>query len=140
MIVSFFYLKVKEIINNSELNCSCSHLTSFAGSYLVPPNKINMEKVYNELQSLKESGKFLVLAIVLMYFLIYLVAIVLARRADNNDKAKVRSMVEFNNIYILCIYLIFILRNTPSVTKYRIPKSPLKLSSALREQSTSISF
>lgn len=89
MIASFFHLKVKEIINNS-IVCSCNHLTSFAGRYLVPPNEINFEKVFKELRSPDESGKFVVLATVLTCFLLYVVALVFARRADNNDKAKVR--------------------------------------------------
>ena len=36
-----------------------------------------------------EPGKFLVLGTVLTCFLLYLVAIITARKADNNDKAKV---------------------------------------------------
>ena len=80
---------MENIISNSILNCSCTHLTSFAGGYLVPPNKIKFEKVHNELRSPDEPGNFLVLGTVLTCFLLYLVAVILARKADNKDKAKV---------------------------------------------------
>ena len=82
-------LKVENVISNSILNCSCTHLTSFAGGYLVPPHKIKFEKVYYELRSPDEPGKFLVLGTVLTCFLLYLVAVIMARKADSRDKAKV---------------------------------------------------
>ena len=79
-----------EIIKDTTLKCSCSHLTSFAGGFLVPTNQINFEQVYHELMSPEEPGKFLVLGTVLTCFLVYLVAVLLARRADIKDYSVVR--------------------------------------------------
>ena len=70
--------------------CSCNHLTPFGGGYLVAPNKINFRDVYNVLRSPNESGKFLVLATVVTCFLVYLLAVIIARRVDNVEKAKVQ--------------------------------------------------
>ena len=82
--------KALEIIKNSTLKCSCSHLTSFAGGFLVPPNQINFEQVYHEVTSPEEPGKFLVLGTVVTCFLVYLVVVLLARRADIKDSSVVR--------------------------------------------------
>ena len=84
-----FISKVEEVINNSDMKCVCNHLTSFGGGYLVPPNDVSFVKVFRELRSPNESGKFLVLAILLATLLLYLVTIVFARREDQKDRAKV---------------------------------------------------
>ena len=56
----------------------------------MPPNQINFEQVHHELTSPEEPGKFLVLGIVATCFLVYLVAVLLARRADIKDSSVVR--------------------------------------------------
>ena len=55
----------------------------------MPPNDVSFVKVFREFRSPNESGKFLVLAILQATLLLYLVAIVFARREDRKDRAKV---------------------------------------------------
>lgn len=55
----------------------------------MPPNDVSFVKVFLEIRSPNESGKFLVLAILQATLLLYLVAIVFARREDRKDRAKV---------------------------------------------------
>lgn len=76
-------------VSSSKMKCSCSHLTSFAGGYLVPPNEINFQKVYNEFRSPDEGDKFLVLVTVVTCFLVYLIVLIVARRIDKKEKAQV---------------------------------------------------
>ena len=109
LMASYCHLKVEEIISNSALKCSCTHLTSFAGGLLVPPNEIDLQKVYNELRSPEDASTFLVLATVLSCFFIYLVAILLARRFDSIDKAKVRQQLRIS-LHVACSLQIALLQ------------------------------
>lgn len=90
--------KVEGFMKNSALKCSCNHLTPFGGGYLVAPNEINFHKVFIELLSPNDSGKFLVLVTVATCFLIYLVAVIIARRVDNREKA----MLQDREPIIIC--------------------------------------
>lgn len=56
---------------------------------MVAPNPIDMDKVFKELRRLDETGNFGVLLTIIFVFLMYVVAIVLATRADRKDQAKV---------------------------------------------------
>ena len=58
-------------------------------------------KVFRELRSPNESGKFLVLAILQATLLLYLVAIVFARREDRKDRAKV-SWMNYSDTWTTC--------------------------------------
>ena len=71
------------------LLCLCNHLTSFGGGLLVAPNPIDMDTVFKELSRLDETGNFGVLLTIIFVFLFFIIAIVLARRADRRDQAKV---------------------------------------------------
>ncbi|XP_022803108.1 polycystic kidney disease protein 1-like 2 [Stylophora pistillata] len=85
--------RVEKVISNSGLKCACNHLTSFGGAYLVPPNDLSFVKVLQELRSPNDSGKFLVLVVLIATILLYLVAIIFARREDRRDKAKIQDSV-----------------------------------------------
>lgn len=72
-----------------KLHCLCTHLSAFGGDIFVAPNPIDFDKVWAEFERLGETGNFLVLSTVCAIFGIYLVGLVLARRADNKDLQKV---------------------------------------------------
>ena len=62
------------------------------------PNPIDMDTVFKELNRLDKTGNFGVLLTIIFVFLFYIIAIVLAKRADRRDQAKVtRSSKIFKN-------------------------------------------
>ena len=56
---------------------------------MVAPNPIDMDTVFKELSRLDETGNFGVLLTIIFVFLFYIIAIILAKRADRRDQAKV---------------------------------------------------
>ena len=75
--------------NTTHLICRCNHLTSFGGNFIQAPNPIDFDKVFAEFGNLAESGNISVLVTICCTFLLYIVLIVFARRADNRDESKV---------------------------------------------------
>lgn len=55
------------------------------------PNPIDFDKVWAGLTSIGETKNFVVLATLCTIFGLYIVTVVFARRADRNDKQKVRN-------------------------------------------------
>ena len=85
----YFHLQVGENTTATMVQCFCSHLTSFGGDLLVAPNPIDFDKVFAGFANLASSGNISVLATVVSMFLLYLIAIVFARRADKSVEEKV---------------------------------------------------
>ena len=71
------------------INCLCDHLTAFGGQLLVAPNPIDFDKVFTELTRLPETGNVAVIIAVGCIFGLYLLLLVIARRADQQDALKV---------------------------------------------------
>ena len=71
------------------LQCLCNHLTSFGGSFLVQPNKIDFSQVQVSFQTINDPYDVLVLVAVLLVNLFYLMSLIFARRADKKDLEKV---------------------------------------------------
>ena len=64
-------------------------MTSFGGSLIVKPNPIDFDKVLVEFKKLEETGNVAVIVTVVVAFLVYLLVLVLARRADKRDAVTV---------------------------------------------------
>ena len=79
--------------NKKYLKCFCNHLTAFGGSFIQAPNPIDFDKVFTEFTRLGETGNIAVLVTVTSVFLIYLLLVVFARRADRRDEKKVRQQL-----------------------------------------------
>ena len=75
------------------LTCSCNHLTSFAGSVLISPNPIDFDKVLIEFKRLEETRNVAVIASVVVVFLIYVIVVIFARRADRIDPREVSILI-----------------------------------------------
>ena len=75
------------------LHCLCTHLSAFGGDFLVAPNPIDFEKVWEQFGLLGETDNFLVLATVCIAYGAYLLGLVWARRADKRDEKKVNNLV-----------------------------------------------
>ena len=68
-------------------------MTSFGGELLVPPNTVDFAAVKQTLENL-EPDDVIVLVTVSSVFLVYVLVLVFARRADKKDAAKVYSAKE----------------------------------------------
>jgi len=64
-------------------------LTSFGGSLLVKPNPIDFDKVLVEFKKLDETGNVAVIVTVMVAFMVYFLVLLLARRTDKRDAARV---------------------------------------------------
>ena len=89
--------------NTTHLICRCNHLTSFGGNFIQAPNPIDFDKVFAEFGNLAESGNISVLVTICCAFLLYIVVIVFARRADKRDESKVSWKPTAN--YVFCLFL-----------------------------------
>lgn len=85
----FSWFKVGPNSANGSLQCLCTHLSAFGGDFLVAPNPIDFDKVWDAFSNILESKNFLVLSTVCVMLGLYLVAAVFARRADRSDSQKV---------------------------------------------------
>ncbi|RMX60858.1 hypothetical protein pdam_00003501 [Pocillopora damicornis] len=74
--------------NHTNIHCLCTHLSAFGGNFFVAPNPIDFDKVWLEFKNLEEAGNF-VLAAVFSIYGIYMLGLLLARRFDLKDQAKV---------------------------------------------------
>ena len=74
------------------LQCLCNHLSSFGGNFFVEPNPIHFDYVFIQFPNIFESGNVVVLATVLSLFGLWIIGVVIARRADRGDECKVRML------------------------------------------------
>ena len=59
---------------------------------MVSPNQIDLSVVFKELMRLDETGNISVLLTIIVMFSLYVLAIILARRADRKDHDKVTAL------------------------------------------------
>lgn len=59
---------------------------------MVSPNPIDLTVVFKELMRLDETGNISVLLTIIFMFALYVLAIILARRADRKDHEKVTAL------------------------------------------------
>lgn len=88
-IVSPSCLKVGPQSANGSLQCLCTHLSAFGGDFLVAPNPIDFDKVWDAFSNLLESKNFVVIGTVCAMLGLYAITVVFARRADRSDSQKV---------------------------------------------------
>ena len=74
---------------DENLQCFCNHLTSFGGELLPTPNDIDFQEVFIGFASLGNTGNVGVIIAVGVFFLLYIVAVVFARKADRRDEEQV---------------------------------------------------
>lgn len=75
-------------------HCLCNHLTSFGGGFVVAPNPIDFDKVFEGFKNL--SDNVAVLATIVTAFAIYILMAVWLRRMDKRDEAIV-SWTQFSD-------------------------------------------
>lgn len=89
------------------LQCLCNHLSSFGGNFLVAPNPIDFDYVLKEFGNIFESGNVVVLSTVLCIFGLWIIGLLIIRRADKKDEYKVRKS---NFINLIVDFLFAFLR------------------------------
>jgi hypothetical protein len=67
--------------------CLCTHLTTFGSDFYVPPNTIDFKTVFTKFKTLHENAVVFITVIVI--FGLYILAVIWARRQDQNDLIKV---------------------------------------------------
>ncbi|PFX27651.1 Polycystic kidney disease protein 1-like 2 [Stylophora pistillata] len=91
-----------------KVQCLCNHLSSFGGDFFVAPNPIDFDYVIRKFPDIFESGNVLVLAMVLSIYGVWILGIVIARRADRKDENKVienlRLQAEGGHLYEVSVY------------------------------------
>lgn len=90
---------------DGKINCLCNHLSAFGGDFFVAPNPIDFDKVFLEFGRLGETGNYVVLSTVCVLWALYLLGLLLARRADVSDKKKV--ICELNNNFLFPLQLVW---------------------------------
>lgn len=78
---------------SENLQCFCNHLTSFGGELLPTPADIDFEEVFIGFASLGKTGNVGVIVAVGVFFLLYIVGVVFARKADRRDEEQVRFLL-----------------------------------------------
>ena len=71
-----------------KIECLCNHLTSFAGGFIVMPNKLNFKE--DLAMFLKFWQNPVGIIAVCFVLCIYIILVVFARRKDTNDAVKVK--------------------------------------------------
>jgi len=90
--VSFFpfiFYQVLSTTYNGFINCSCNHLTSFGGAFLIKPNPIDFDKVSVEFKNLEETENVAVFVTISVVLLCYIVVLLIVRKADKKDARNV---------------------------------------------------
>ena len=72
------------------------------------PNPIDMDTVFKELSRLDETGNVGVLLTIIFVFLLYVIAIILAKRADRRDQAKVgdKKLEKYPRVSLLSCWIL----------------------------------
>ena len=86
------------------IHCHCNHLTAFGGELFVAPNPIDFDKVFTEVQRLPETGNVAVIVAVSCVFGLYLVLLLWARKADQQDALKVGVFQFHNGVFYITIF------------------------------------
>lgn len=92
-VVSFAFQTGRRRTLSRTMTCRCKHLTSFGGGLLVKPNPIDFDTVWVAFADIHNN--MAVLATMISIFLIYILVIVWARRADTRDRDAQVTISEF---------------------------------------------
>ena len=70
-------------------------MTSFGGSLLVEPNRIDFDKVLIEFQQLSETGNIAVIVVIAVILLCYVTVLIIVRKLDEEDAKNVSVESDF---------------------------------------------
>ena len=75
--------------NESATVCECNHLTTFAGGWVVVPNTIDWNYVFNNFDFYKNPTLYVTESVILI---VYIIAVIWARHKDKKDIQLVRTV------------------------------------------------
>jgi hypothetical protein len=96
-------MKVGYLTNHYETQCFSTHLTTFAGGFLVLPSPINWNYVFANADFNRNKTIYLT---VICVSILYLLIIVYAHSKDKKDLEKVRKMMIDYKKKMKCIILV----------------------------------
>ena len=86
-----FPVQVSLETTRSEIVCMCSHMTSFAGGFLVMPNKLDFKKDIAKFLTFWENPVGIIAVSVVLF--LYIIIVIFARRKDRMDFLRVSSFI-----------------------------------------------
>ncbi|CAF1019415.1 unnamed protein product [Rotaria sordida] len=86
--------------------CLCTHLTTFGSDFFIPPNKIDFTTVFKKFKKLHENAA--VFSTVIIFFSLYILAGIWARRKDKFDLIKWTARPLVDNLPIDTYYYLII--------------------------------
>ena len=84
--------------------CHCNHLTAFGGELFVALNPIDFDKVFTEVKLLPETENVAVITAVSCVFGLYLLLLLWARKADQQDALKVGVVPFHNGVFYVSMF------------------------------------
>ena len=82
-----YLCQVGNLTSWKNTQCLCTHLTSFGGDLVVPPNTINFATVFTKFKNLGENAA--VFSTIVSIFGLWLISLIWARHQDKKDLLKV---------------------------------------------------
>ena len=84
---TYIFTKVGKLTTINATQCFCTHLTSFGGEVVAPPNTIDFNNVWAKFKDLNENAA--VFSTVVALLGLYVIGLVWARHMDKKDIIKV---------------------------------------------------
>lgn len=87
----FMTVQVGNLTTCNATQCLCTHLTSFGGEMVVPPNTIDFNNVWAKFKDLNENAA--VFSVIISLLGLYVIGLIWARYMDKKDLVKVKALV-----------------------------------------------
>lgn len=85
--------KVGPLTNRRGIHCKCTHMTTFAGGWVVVPNTIDWNFVFSNMDFFKNPTLYITEIVI---FVVYIVTVIWARYKDKKDL----EMVGYYRVYL----------------------------------------
>jgi hypothetical protein len=96
----FVYFQVSSLSNTNFTRCLCNHLTSFGVDFFVPPNEIDFQTVFNNLDQ-KIKDNWAVLSTLCGFLFLYFLGLIWTRHQDKKDIIKVIFIFLFFHFFFI---------------------------------------
>ena len=101
-------------------------MTSFGGSLLVEPNRIDFDKVLIEFQQLSETGNIAVIVVIAVILLCYVTVLIIVRKFDEEDAKNVSVESDFARTVVLTGHALQYNHFTPMILLLNLPPVALQ--------------
>ena len=102
---------VGSLTNHNQTQCFSTHLTTFAGGFIVLPAPVNWKYVFANADFAKNKTIYITLMVVCVLYVLFMI---FARRKDNKDLQKVRrEQGKKVSVYVLVLVVVVAGSDTP---------------------------